>query len=129
MTTKAIELTLALLLKILTRRRLAPLTTFIQVYDLSNVKILDLDVIIKNHQNYSPLTPHTIYSEKTAYDWADQKIEAAFHDVLKEEEGRNIHALDGTGANWERTVRRMSEAKVRNVDGRFSSIFIATSYF
>ncbi|GMH96840.1 hypothetical protein TrST_g13391 [Triparma strigata] len=88
-----------------------------KVYDLSNVKILDLDQVITTHSNYDKTDAAKIYKEKTAYDWADTKIEESFQEVLRDSSTRDnnpnarIHALDGTGANHERTIRRMREAK------------------
>lgn len=83
-----------------------------RVYDLANVEILDLDQVIKRHRDYKKSDAHLIYTQKTAYNWADAQIEELFQFVLTRPNNENrIYALDGTGANYDRTIRRMNEAK------------------
>ena len=67
-----------------------------KVYDLANVEILDLDQVIKQHRDYKKSDAHLIYMEKTAYNWADSKIEELFKFVLeKESKSRNSNRQIG----------------------------------
>jgi len=86
-----------------------------KIYDLANVEILDLDVVMKEHPDYNRRDAARVYSKKKAYNWADSQIERCFQDILEQNRvgslERPIHVLDGTSANYERSIRRMTEAK------------------
>ena len=84
-----------------------------KIYDLANVMILDLDNVIKLHPHYKGKNRAAVYQEKPAYEWANNKIEDEFQAILTSPQKleNRLYALDGTGANHERTIRRMREAK------------------
>lgn len=80
------------------------------LYDLEDIKILDLDREMKRHRRFDPADPTALYDNAEAYAWADARVEAQFQDCLRSREPPLV-AVDGTGARVERTSRRMRQAQ------------------
>ena len=72
--------------------------------------ILDLDREIISHPLYSPSTPAAIYDIAGAYEWADQRVEKRFLEVLADERISRV-IIDGTGTKVARRAQRMQAAR------------------
>eukprot|EP00939_MAST-03C_sp_MAST-3C-sp1_P002415 g2415.t1 len=85
-----------------------------KIFGLSNVSfMLDLDLVMPNHPKFDPKQPHLLYEQKAAYEWADERIEERFKDLLENHEkyGHKLVCFDGTGTHVGRQIRRMRMAK------------------
>jgi len=78
--------------------------------DGSRTKVLDLDREMIAHPLYSPNDPAAIYDVEGAYHWADEKVEAQFHEALADESITRI-IIDGTGTKLARRAQRMQAAR------------------
>jgi hypothetical protein len=76
---------------------------------LDPTNILDLDDEIALHPNFDPAAPSAIYSDASAYAWADAALEARFQSLLLDPP--ELWGMDGTGTKVQRTRRRMRAAQ------------------
>jgi hypothetical protein len=76
---------------------------------LDPTNILDLDDEIAFHPNFDPAVPSAIYSDASAYAWADEVLEARFQRLLLDPP--ELWGMDGTGTKVQRTRRRMRAAQ------------------
>ena len=67
-----------------------------------HLRIIDSDAIKERHPDYDPLNPSVLHQ------WSAVEMEKEFQKAVLEEESV---VIDGTGANSDRTVRRVTEAK------------------
>lgn len=85
------------------------------IYGLNNIDMmLDLDLVMPDHPHYDASAPHKVYEEKSAYEWANERIEETFvKEVLEGHEKNDLQLVcfDGTGVHVERRKRRMKMAK------------------
>jgi len=82
-----------------------------QRYGLENLVMLDLDVIMKEHPDFDPAEPARIYSERSAYAWADDRLQEEFEGILKRDPQPPLVAFDGTGTKVKRRIERMHQAR------------------
>lgn len=66
---------------------------------------------MKQHPRFDPAFPASIYSDKAAYDWADDCLQRQFESILSERPLPRLVAFDGTGTKVVRRIERMKQAR------------------